>query len=374
MAVVQYKTPGVYVEELDAFPPSIVGVETAVPVFIGYTAKAEKNGRSLALQPIRIGSMVEYTAVFGGAHKYAFKFTPMAITAAYVKDAEEKAKAAEAAQTAAAQKVTDAGTDETKKASAQKEKDAADAEVAKLRPAADKLKANFEKTPAGAAEKAAAAAEKELDDAKKKTPAATQAELDALKDKAAPLRKKANEAAAAAAVPRDVRIGDQDYGLVLGKNFYLYNCLRLFYANGGGNCYIVSVGTYDAAPSDADLTKGLDAVHDLVGPTMLVIPEAAALADTAYDKLVQAMLKQCLDTQDRVAILDVYGTAHPQDAQDFTDKIARFREKTIGGTNSQFLRYGMAYTPFLRTSIVDPAEVSFRPSSRRRSTGSIPRK
>ena len=44
---VQYKTPGVYIEEIDAFPPSIVGVETAVPVFIGYTAKAERKGRSV---------------------------------------------------------------------------------------------------------------------------------------------------------------------------------------------------------------------------------------------------------------------------------------------------------------------------------------
>ncbi|MES2354020.1 MAG: hypothetical protein V4568_06350 [Pseudomonadota bacterium] len=34
------KTPGVYVTEIDAFPPSIVGVETAVPIFIGYTETA----------------------------------------------------------------------------------------------------------------------------------------------------------------------------------------------------------------------------------------------------------------------------------------------------------------------------------------------
>ena len=26
--------------------------------------------------------------------------------------------------------------------------------------------------------------------------------------------------------------------------FYFYNCLRLFYQNGGGNCYIMSLGTY----------------------------------------------------------------------------------------------------------------------------------
>jgi len=65
MASVQYKTPGVFIEEIDAFPPSIVGVETAVPVFIGYTQTAERNGRGVQLQPVRIGSMVDYRAIFG---------------------------------------------------------------------------------------------------------------------------------------------------------------------------------------------------------------------------------------------------------------------------------------------------------------------
>jgi phage tail sheath protein FI len=67
MAVVHYKTPGVYVEDLDAFPPSIVGVETAVPAFIGYTETAEQDGRSMRLRPVRISSTVDYAAIFGGA-------------------------------------------------------------------------------------------------------------------------------------------------------------------------------------------------------------------------------------------------------------------------------------------------------------------
>ena len=39
MATVQHKTPGVYISEPDSFPPAIVGVETAVPAFIGYTGR-----------------------------------------------------------------------------------------------------------------------------------------------------------------------------------------------------------------------------------------------------------------------------------------------------------------------------------------------
>lgn len=36
----EYKTPGVYIKEKNAFPNSIVEAETAIPVFIGLTEKA----------------------------------------------------------------------------------------------------------------------------------------------------------------------------------------------------------------------------------------------------------------------------------------------------------------------------------------------
>ena len=38
-----YKTPGVYVEEISTLAPSVVGVATAVPAFIGLTYKASKK-------------------------------------------------------------------------------------------------------------------------------------------------------------------------------------------------------------------------------------------------------------------------------------------------------------------------------------------
>jgi uncharacterized protein len=37
-------TPGVYIEEVNAFPGSVVEVATAIPAFIGYTEKATRNG------------------------------------------------------------------------------------------------------------------------------------------------------------------------------------------------------------------------------------------------------------------------------------------------------------------------------------------
>ena len=64
-----YKTPGVYVEEISVFPPSVAQVETAIPAFIGYTEKATKDTVSLQNVPTRITSLLEYEQYFGGAAK-----------------------------------------------------------------------------------------------------------------------------------------------------------------------------------------------------------------------------------------------------------------------------------------------------------------
>ncbi len=63
----EYKTPGVYIEEIPKLPPSIASVETAIPAFIGYTEKAQlKEPADLINIPKRIASMLEYEQFFGG--------------------------------------------------------------------------------------------------------------------------------------------------------------------------------------------------------------------------------------------------------------------------------------------------------------------
>ena len=53
-----YKTPGVYIEEIPKLPPSIASVETAIPAFVGYTEKAiKKVADDLLMEPTRITSM-----------------------------------------------------------------------------------------------------------------------------------------------------------------------------------------------------------------------------------------------------------------------------------------------------------------------------
>ncbi|MEO1259484.1 MAG: phage tail sheath C-terminal domain-containing protein [Bacteroidota bacterium] len=61
-----YKTPGVYIEERSTLPPSVVGVETAIPVFIGYTETAlDAQQQPLLNVPKKITSMLEYERFFG---------------------------------------------------------------------------------------------------------------------------------------------------------------------------------------------------------------------------------------------------------------------------------------------------------------------
>ena len=61
------KTPGVYIDEVSLFPPSVAQVETAGPAFIGYTRIAIKDGSGILNVPTRIKSMVEFRKYFGEA-------------------------------------------------------------------------------------------------------------------------------------------------------------------------------------------------------------------------------------------------------------------------------------------------------------------
>jgi phage tail sheath protein FI len=61
-----YYTPGVYIEEVSKFPPSITAVETAIPAFIGFTETAIMDGKDTTGTAVRISSLLEYVNIFGG--------------------------------------------------------------------------------------------------------------------------------------------------------------------------------------------------------------------------------------------------------------------------------------------------------------------
>jgi phage tail sheath protein FI len=116
----------------------------------------------------------------------------------------------------------------------------------------------------------------------------------------------------------------------------MWYAINLYFKNGGGRCYVVSVDSHDAKPSAARFQAGLDALASEDEPTLIVIPEAVALVAADYNAVCQAALAHCKTTGDRFAILDV------KDGD-----VAAFRT----GIGTDGLLYGAAYYPYLKTAL-----------------------
>jgi uncharacterized protein len=132
------------------------------------------------------------------------------------------------------------------------------------------------------------------------------------------------------------------------KRFYMYEALRMYFDNGGGPCYIVSVGRYSATVAIGDestpaaspgLRVGLKAVEKYDEPTILLFPDAPLLpAPADFYAIQQRSLDQAARLMDRFAVLDLR-----ENAAVTVDYVQEFRD-TIGINN---LKYGAAYTPWL---------------------------
>lgn len=247
-----YKTPGVYIVEKNAFPSSVVAVPTAVPVFIGYTEKAERNGKALTYVPTKISSMMEYAELFGGAFKAKFIVS---------KNPSSPVDQPEEAFNCNGQNL-----------------------FIKFKP---------------------------------------------------------------------------------NNELYFYNAIRLFYLNGGSECYILSTGNYTHATANGIDATDFFATEDNKHvfkilekewePTLIVLPDVVAKKPTpteagVYEFYMEA-LQHCNITQSRFGIFDV---ARSVDGSN-DDAINLFREKIV----SPALKYGAAYYPWLKTVVADESEVDF---------------
>ncbi|MFM9987754.1 phage tail sheath family protein [Flavobacterium sp.] len=259
------KSPGVYIDELNAFSNSVVPVATAVPAFIGYTPTAVYEGKSYTNVAQKITSFAEFQAI------YCFP------------------------------------------------------------------------DPAPPASPA-----------KQYTP-----EYYLTKQKSQPTK-------------GDYILIDSDYySIVPDPNtiYYLYNSIRLFYENGGGDAYIVSVGCYgphSKKPINAgdqivnpnvqltDLQDGLSLLLNEQEPTMYICPEATLLSVENNGVIMQAMLKQCTEMQTAIAIFDIIGARNP-DPTLYANDIEIFRNNT----GSLGLNYGTSYYPFIGTTIMQNQDIDY---------------
>ncbi|SDD67325.1 hypothetical protein SAMN05216464_102244 [Mucilaginibacter pineti] len=229
-----YKTPGVYVQEIALFPPSVAEVATAIPAFIGYTAFAlTPDGKSLAQTPTRIQSLLEFETLYGGNYvQQSFTVTVKSVTNALLS----------------------------------------------IQP---------------------------------------------------------------------------------DKFFYLYTALRQYFDNGGGPCYIVSVGSFADVITYQPIADGIDNLSAYDEPTLIVFPDAVGLLDATnkpdvikFSQLQNKSLALCASMQDRFSIFDLIQGDQKQDVS--LKPIDNFRNST--GLNS--LNYGAAYYPWIITSY--PISVDFR--------------
>lgn len=116
--------------------------------------------------------------------------------------------------------------------------------------------------------------------------------------------------------------------------FLLHYSLSHYFQNGGGSCYIVSVGNYATAPAKANFDAGLGLLEKEDEPTLILFPDAVSLEANDYYALCQKALGHCKTLADRFALLDVPA-----------GDVAAFRS----GIGMADLMYGAAYYPYLNT-------------------------
>lgn len=151
--------------------------------------------------------------------------------------------------------------------------------------------------------------------------------------------------------------GNQKYSIEYERKHTLYYNMLFFFSNGGGPCYIVSVGSYKDETDPSALTKGIETLLKEQEPTMVVVPEAVNLDEASCTKVQEAMIKHCgYDMKNRVAIFDVYNGDKTRKDENAGDVITKFRE-AIG---SNYLDYGAAYYPWVNTSILQESDMTIR--------------
>jgi uncharacterized protein len=225
-----YKTPGVYIEEIPHLPPSIASVPTAVPAFIGYTEFAQnKTAGDLLNTPWPISSIMEYELYFGTADPEKSLVITIDTTQNPV-DIEAKA--------------------------------------------------------------------------------------------AAP------------------------------SHYIMYYQIQVYFANGGGDCYVVSVGDYTGGGviDETALLNGLSAVARQDDVTILLFPDSTNITSAAsyYDLHEQALL-QCENLNSRVTVMDVWPDPTIDPVKNWQQNITTLRS-TMAGTPLE-LKYGAVYYPRLWTTV-----------------------
>ena len=146
-----------------------------------------------------------------------------------------------------------------------------------------------------------------------------------------------------------------------GTDYLLFRSLQLFFANGGGACYIVSVGGYGKGVNAAQLIGaenggGITSLLKEQEPTLVVVPDAVLLEESDCATVQQAMIKHCgADTRSRFAILDVWEGYKARTLLD--DDVV---DSARGAYGNNFLDFGASYYPWVNATVVGADQLSYQ--------------
>lgn len=126
--------------------------------------------------------------------------------------------------------------------------------------------------------------------------------------------------------------------------FLMYYSLQMYFANGGGPCYIVSVGNYTSAEVQyTDLKTGLDKIENSNEHTLIAFPDAISLPNQEqFYILYNEAIAQAERVKNRFVILDTY-YGNSATLSDNLNTIKYFRNKLTSSS------YAAAYFPHLKT-------------------------
>ncbi|UEQ78238.1 phage tail sheath family protein [Chryseobacterium arthrosphaerae] len=128
--------------------------------------------------------------------------------------------------------------------------------------------------------------------------------------------------------------------------FLMYYSLQMYFANGGGPCYIFSVGPYPSAGevSLSSLQQGLGIVEAIIEPALIILPDAVSLTSESdfYEIYNEVISKLGIESKNRFALLDTY-YGNSETLSDGFNTIDNFGEKI------NLTSHAAAYFPHLKT-------------------------
>jgi phage tail sheath protein FI len=413
------KTPGVYIKEENAFPGSVVEVATAIPAFIGYTETASRNGKSLKNIPTRINSFAEYVELFGRGFSPKFKVVDGSATSNTPSTEQNKPDEnviREAIKTKIKEtfggsiiegepnpdnkpeilskaidnvwkfilgkNVTDQTPDEEINVliieALEQEFDVNifTTEEIKNKETKEKIKSEIKNL----FNNSIIEGEDNPDSKKVISNNTVNTVLEMVLSKVKDGTSEADAISEAieekfdgksSDVGGDLKPAESDSGskFTIGNKAFsieienkqkllFFKSIKLFFSNGGGTCFIVSVGTYEDLKKNEikqdELLGGLEKLLKEQEPTLVVIPEAVLLGANCYEVYKQVLM-HCGKMQNRFAIFDLHdGDMENDETQN--SNVSRFRE----GIGSDNLSYGAVYYPWLDTNVIQKDEVTFK--------------